>query len=280
MRTSFAIPFAAVLAIGTASVAPAQFSKPSQQQQVQLGLKAAREVRQKERVLPGSDPRVQTVRRVGRRLLSTISDGKEPWEYSFDVIDKKDVNAFALPGGPTFIYTGLLDRIKSEDELAGVMAHELTHVRKEHWAYQYRDQQTRNLGLSVLLILTKANQSTANLLNIGSQVLIDLPYSRKHETEADDIGFAMMEQARYNPQGMVDLFTTLQKASGGGKMPEFLSSHPADTSRIARMQGKIQSASHTFPALTPLVYDQYERWGVNEYQRRRYDTGGRYGGGG
>jgi predicted Zn-dependent protease len=284
MRTSFAIPFAAALAIGTASVAPAQFSKPSQQQQVELGLRAAREIRQKERVLPASDPRVQTVRRVGRRLLATVDDKNAPWEFSFDVIDKKDVNAFALPGGPTFIYTGLLDRIKTEDELAGVMAHELTHVRREHWAYQYRDQQSRNLGLSLLLILTKANQTTANLLNIGSQVLIDLPYSRKHETEADNVGLAMMEQAQYNPQGMVDLFATLQKASGGGKAPEFLSSHPSDSNRIANMQSQIKSANQNWPAMTPLVYDQYERWGINEYQRRRndggrYNNGGRYGGG-
>jgi predicted Zn-dependent protease len=281
MRTSYALPFAAALAIGISATAPAQFGKPSQSDQVKLGLRAAQEVRQKERVLPSSDPRVQTVRRVGRRLLSSISDKNAPWEYSFDVIDNKEVNAFALPGGPTFIYTGLLDRIKTEDELAGVMAHELTHVRNEHWAYQYRDQQSKNLGLSLILILTRANRTVADLASIGSQVLIDLPYSRKHETEADNIGFDMMTKAGYNPQGMADLFTTLQRASGGGKPPEFLSSHPADNSRIANIQNRIkQNNAARYPALTPLVYDQYERWGVNEYQKGRYESGGRYGGGG
>jgi predicted Zn-dependent protease len=157
------------------------------------------------------------------------------------------------------------------------MAHELMHVRKEHWAYQYRDQQSRNLGLSLILILTRANRTVADLASIGSQVLIDLPFSRKHETESDEQGFDMMVRAGYNPQGMVDLFTTLQRASSGGKPPEFLSSHPSDGSRIARIQNRIRQANaSSFPALRPLVYDQYDRWGINQYQRR---TGGRWGGG-
>src|SRR5215212_9069036 len=100
MRTRFALPFAAALAIGTAASAPAQFGKPSQTDQVKLGLRAAQEIRQKERVLPSSDPRVQTVRRIGQRLLSSMTPDRAPWEYSFDVIDNKQVNAFALPGGP------------------------------------------------------------------------------------------------------------------------------------------------------------------------------------
>ncbi len=272
------LPIAAALAFGSAATASAQFGKPSQSEQVKLGLRAAQEVRQKERVLPSSDPRVQTVRRVGQRLLSGAGNDRNPWEYSFDVIDNKQVNAFALPGGPTFVYTGLLQRMKSEDELAAVMAHELTHVRREHWAYQYRDQQSRNLGLSVLLILTRANRTVGDLASIGSQVLIDLPFSRKHETESDEQGYDMMVKAGYNPQGMVDLFTTLQRASGGGKPPEFLSSHPSDGSRIARIQNRIrQTNTNNYPALRPLVYDQYDRWGINEYQRR--NTGGRWGGG-
>ncbi|MEZ0325202.1 MAG: M48 family metallopeptidase [Fimbriimonas sp.] len=278
MRTSFVLPIAAALAMGTATTAPAQFGKPSQAEQVKLGLRAAQEVRQKERVLPSSDPRVQTVRRVGQRLLSSMAPDKAPWEYSFDVIDNKQINAFALPGGPTFVYTGLLDRMKSEDELAAVMAHELTHVRNEHWAYQYRDQQSRNLGLSLILILTRANRTVGDLASIGSQLLIDLPFSRKHETEADERGYDMMVKAGYNPQGMVDLFTTLQRSSGGGKAPEFLSSHPSDSNRIAKIQSRIRQANtNSYPALRPLIYNQYDQWGVNQYQQRR--TGGRWGGG-
>jgi predicted Zn-dependent protease len=250
------------------ATAPAQFSKPSQQDQVKLGKRAAQEIRQKERVLPSSDSRVQLVRRVARRLLSGVDDKGAPWEYSFDVIDNKEVNAFALPGGPTFVYTGLLDKVHSEDELAAVMGHELTHVRREHWAYQYRDEQTRNLGLSLLLILGKANRTITNLASIGAEVLINLPYSRGHESEADDGGFDMMTRAGYNPQGMVDLFTTL-KGAGGSKPPEWLSTHPADSSRINHVKSLIDQHPGNWPALTPINLGYYDNWYKGRNQRQQ-----------
>src|SRR4051812_40966506 len=102
MNRKPALAFAAVLALSLAVSAPAQFGKPSKQQQVQLGLRAANELRSKEKVLPSYDDRVKTLRRVANRLLGTVDDQGQPWQYSFDVIQSKDVNAFALPGGPTF----------------------------------------------------------------------------------------------------------------------------------------------------------------------------------
>jgi beta-barrel assembly-enhancing protease len=255
MNRTLLLPFVVILAMGVAAPAHAQFGKPSKQEQVKLGLRAANEVRQKERTLPSSDERVQTLRRVANRLLTTANDAKEPWEYSFEVIQSKQVNAFALPGGPTFFYSGLLDKLMTEDELAGILAHELTHVRKEHWAYQYRDMQQKNLLLNLGLILIKANNQTAGLASIGLDVLVNLPYSRKHETQADDGGYDMMVRAGYNPEGLADVFRLL-KSLPGSKPPPFLSDHPADSARIKHIEDRIHKEGRTFPSQRPLPWSR------------------------
>jgi len=253
MRQSVATMIAATAVLGVSASAPAQFSRPSRQQQIQLGKQAAQEIRQKERVLPSSDPRVQTLRRVGRRLLSTVNDRNDPWEYSFDVIDSPQLNAFALPGGPTFFYTGLLNKMRSEDELAAVLGHELAHVRREHWAYQYRDQSQRNALLTLGAIIFRPSRTVLQGAGLLS-TLTDLKYSRKHETESDDQGYDMMVRAGYNPQGMVDVFTMLAQNARGGRPPEFLSSHPADANRIRRIQEKMRRSGQRFPSLRPMNY--------------------------
>jgi beta-barrel assembly-enhancing protease len=225
--------------------------KPSPNQQAQLGQRAAADLKKKEKVLPETDPRVVMVRKVGNHLLSTFKDDK-PWKFSFDVIASKEVNAFALPGGPTFVYTGLLEKLKTQDELAGVLGHELTHVRREHWAYGYRDEQKRSLGLAALLIFTHANRSTADIASIGNDVIFNLPFSRKHESEADNGGIRMMVDAGYNPQGIVDVFKILASLSGKGAPPEFLSDHPSDAKRIKAMQDNVDKLNKTFDPQRPL----------------------------
>jgi predicted Zn-dependent protease len=268
MNHRMTLPIVAMLAMGLTVPASADMFKPSKQQQVDLGKRAAGELRRIERVLPGTDPRVRTLRRVANRLLSNIDERNEPWRYSFDVIENKQVNAFALPGGPTFFYTGLLDKLKTEDELAGVLAHELTHVRREHWAYAYADQQKRQLGLVALLSIFRVNNTLGNIASIANQVVFDLPFSRSHETEADDNGLDMMIRAGYNPQGMVDVFEMLGKQASGGRAPEFLSTHPNESSRITHLQNRINSMAQTFPAMRPLRFDS--GWNDQDRSRDRY----------
>lgn len=254
MRFRLATALAASAALGATALAPAQFSKPNAKQQVTLGKQAAAEVRQKEKVLPASDQRVQILRKVARRVLRGVNDGSQPWEYSFDVVDSNEVNAFALPGGPTFFYTGLLNRMKTEDELAAVLAHELTHVRKEHWAYQYRDQQKTNALFTLGALILRPSRDVMNVAGLGLSVLVDLPFSRKHESEADKIGYDLMLKAGYNPQGMVDVFEMLRQTSNGGKPPEFLSSHPDDKNRIRTIQERIRKEGKNYPGQTLLPW--------------------------
>lgn len=239
---------AAVFLLPAASSAQFTFKKPGPDQQIKLGEQAANELRKHEKVLPASDPRVRTLRRVGQRLLATIDDD-EPWEFTFDVIESKEVNAFALPGGSTFFYTGLLDRLKTEDELAGVLGHELTHVRREHWAKRVAEQNKRDLLLTGLLIFGRANNTAAGLAGLGND-LYTMQFSRGDENDADVRGFDMMTRAGYNPQGMADVFRMLE--SLGGKQPEFLSDHPSDKNRVKRIEELAAKSGKSYPPQTPL----------------------------
>lgn len=239
-----------------ASLAPAGSAqadpfRPSAQDQVQLGQRVAAQIRRELKVLPADDPWVKLVRRVGDRLLSTIDDGDKPWEYSLDVIDSPDINAFSLPGGPTFVYMGLLKKLTSEDELAGVLGHELTHVRKEHWSRLYAGEQKRDLVINLVLILARANNNIASLAQIGDDVFFSLKYSRQAESEADFGGFQMMTGAGYNPQGMVELFHMFETAPGE-KEPEFVSDHPSDEKRAQRIEQLAKDSGKTYPPERPI----------------------------
>lgn len=252
MRTLTALVATAAIALSATPAHADQF-KPSKSQQVKLGTQAADEIRKKQRVLPENDPRVRLVRKIGNRLLDTVDLKKEPWKFSFDVIESKQVNAFALPGGPTFIYTGLLDKLESEDELAGVMGHEMTHVLKEHWARQYAASQKRQLGIGILLGVLHANSAFQNLGSLVD-VLEQTKYSRSEEGAADEGGFQQMVGAGYNPEGMADVFRMFSKQKSGGASIPFLADHPSDKARIAKIESMIQASHQSFPPQRPLIY--------------------------
>ena len=244
---------AGVLLLAGAS-AHADVFRPTPTQQVQIGKRAAQFLRTKEQVLPASDPRVKTLRRVARRILATFDERDAPWEYSFDVIDSKEINAFALPGGATFFYTGLMDKLKTEDELAGVLGHELTHVRKQHWAIAYADGEKRNLGLTILLMAVRANSNLNNIAGLSDDLIFELPFSRKHETEADDGGYDSSIAAGYNPQGLADTFKMMRQEIKDGAPPEFFSDHPDDKNRIKRIEDKIEKSGASYPPQIPIDY--------------------------
>jgi beta-barrel assembly-enhancing protease len=252
MRTLTALVATAAIALSAAPARADQF-KPSRDQQVKLGTQAAAEIRKKEKVLPEYDPRVRLVRRIGNKILGTIDLKDQPWKFSFDVIESKQVNAFALPGGPTFVYTGLLDKLESEDELAGVMAHELTHTVKEHWAKQYASNQKRQLGIGILLGVLRANSAWQNVGGLVN-ALEATKFSRSEENQADQEGFKHVVSAGYNPEGMVDVFRMFQKMKSGGQGIPFLASHPSDKSRIENLQKLIRASNQTFPPQRPLIY--------------------------
>lgn len=227
----------ALLVLGTGAPLRADIFTPSTQDQIKLGDQAAAQVVRQYPVV--QDERTRRVEAIGRQLLAALAPNERgPWDYRFHLLRSKAINAFALPGGNVFAFTGLYDRMKTEDELAAVMGHELTHVRKQHWAKMAGEQAKREAALSVLLGLTHAPPVWQNVAGIAD-TLLTLRYSRKDEDQADAGGLQDMVAAGYNPQGMLDLFRNLTDAAGTGAGPAFLADHPLTTERIQRTQERI-----------------------------------------
>lgn len=218
--------------------------------QIALGKKAKEQIKKEEKVLPETDPRVQEVRRIGQMLVDKIPADerkKRPFEYTFDVVENKELNAFAVPGGPIFFHTGLLDRLQTEDQVAGILAHEIIHIRNQHWASAYGDQTKRQLGIVVLLSILKAGSTAYDVAGLADAFFLGLPYSRKHENEADKVGFDLAVAAGVNPQGMVDVFKILKEAAGGKKGPgEWASTHPDTDKRISGLEARVKAAKDPY----------------------------------
>lgn len=240
--------------------APAQaqnlnpFRPPSVEDQKKLGDQAAAQILQKYPEV--KDSRASHFKDVCQRLVSKLSDNdRKTWNFRFHLIESDEINAFALPGGETFMFTGLYKQLTSDDALAAVMGHELTHVRQQHWARAESENQKRNALIGAGLILFKANQ-TQQAIGASVTQVIGLKYSRGDEDAADKGGLENMVAAGYNPQGMLDLFATLQKVSGNGgdkRLGDFLSDHPLTSSRIDNTKKRIAAMGKSnFPALTPL----------------------------
>lgn len=230
----------------------ADIFKPSVQDQIKLGEQAAADIKKQFPVLPDTDPRVQLLQKVADKIVATFPKG-EPWHYSFTVLQSSQVNAFALPGGPMFFFTGILDKLKTEDELAGVIGHELTHVRKQHWANMEASALRRRIFITLGLIFLHVNYFGTQLADLADQVYT-LQYSRGDEGQADEGGFNAMTAAGYNPQGMIDLFQLFEKLGSSG--PEFASDHPSDNHRIQHIQDLMKKANKVYQAQIPLNWPQ------------------------
>jgi predicted Zn-dependent protease len=234
------------------------FAAPSPTDQQKVGDKAAQKILQKYKEV--HDGRARHFDQLGQRLVSALSlDDRKTWNFRFHVLDSKAVNAFALPGGNMFMYTGLYEKLTTDDALAAVTGHEMTHVRKQHWAQAYAKREQRETLLALGLSIFHASDATQSLVGLADGVLT-LKYSRSAEAQADAGGLRNMVDADYNPEGMIQLFQILQQVSGnGGSVAgDFLSDHPLTSDRIKAAQKQIDQLDrdHRFPALTPLDYSR------------------------
>ena len=211
------------------------FNLISIEEEKQLGEKFAVEIEKKHKVV--TDPEVQNyINRVGARLMTGVQ--KVDFPYSFKVVKDDSINAFAVPGGHTYVNTGLIKAAASETELASVMAHEINHVVARHSTRQM----TQQYGYSLVAGLLLGNQGEVAKLaaDLFGQAGL-LHYSREMESQADYLGIQTMYQAGYNPQGMVSFFNKLAAAGrqDPGKIAQFFSSHPGTTERIQGIQEEI-----------------------------------------
>ncbi len=211
--------------------------KPSDD--VTAGRQAAAQVEQQFPIIRDQDIE-SYVERVGQRLVSAIpQEFQHPeFRYYFKVVNARDINAFALPGGPMYINRGMIEAARNEGEMAGVMAHELSHVALRHGTAQATKAQKYSILAGIGAIAGAViGGAPGAIIGQGSQVAVGtyfLKFSREYETEADVLGAQIMARAGYDPRDLANMFRTIQQQGGSGG-PQFLSSHPNPNNRYERI---------------------------------------------
>lgn len=213
------------------------------EQEIAMGLQAAPEMAKRHGGF-SSDPRKSAlVKQVGQKLVMATEARNTPYKFDFHLLaDRMTVNAFALPGGQIFITEALLNLLKTEDELAGVLGHEIGHVVGRHSSEQIAKSQLIN-GLTNAAIMATAGddgsgQGSAQMAMLVNQ-MVTTKYGRGDEIESDRLGVRFMIECGYNPEALIQVMEVLKKASGGGGAPEFLSTHPAPDNRKDLIQEEI-----------------------------------------
>lgn len=176
------------------------------------------------------------------------------WKWEVNVIASNELNAFCMPGGKIMVYSGLIDQLRlSDDEIAVVLGHEISHALREHSREHVSQAMAAQTAIGVGAALLGLGQGSADLAGAGYQALIATRFSRNDESEADRIGLELTARAGYDPRAGVTLWQKMINANQGGRPPEFLSSHPAEASRVSQIQSLL-------PTVMPL-YDAARRRG-------------------
>ena len=234
LKQTVTLLLAVLLAVPAWTVSPSSPQLPnpgsagmSREDQQKLGLQAMAEVYKQMPVLPDSSPITQYVQGLGKKLAKQIPQ-QYTWPYQFHVVQQKEINAFALPGGPMFVNVGTINAAQNEAQLAGVMSHEMAHVYMQHSAKRATSPKTTIAQIVGALGGIFGGSTLGNLARMGIQFgagTLLLKYSREDEDQADAVGAIIAYKADYNPMELANFFEILAKQSGGGG-PQFLSDHP------------------------------------------------------
>ena len=264
-----------VMAIGVAALAGcetnpytgrSQLLMTSMSEEMEMGAQAYDQVKSDPKMRPSQDPReIEPVKRVAARIVEAAKRSKYAemakqfqWEVTI-IKDDKTANAFALPGGKMAVYTGIFPMAKTEAGLAAVMGHEVVHALARHGAERMSQGQLTNAGLQIIGVAAGAaggggmlGQSAMAALGVGAQVGVLLPFSRKHESEADYIGILLAADAGYDPRESVALWERMGQMSGGGGPSEFMSTHPSHETRIDQLKKWMPEAMAIYQAKRPV----------------------------
>ena len=220
----------------------AQVRLLSVEDEIQIGRESQKEVRRQLRELTDHDV-TSYVATIGRRLAARATGPRYP--YSFTVANYREINAFALPGGPVWIHRGALAAAQNEAQLAAILAHEIAHISQRHAADQITKQLVAN-GFIGLLGAMLGNGRSAQTAQLGARVMAGgymLRFSRDDEREADAVGAAIMRRAGWDAREMIRLIETLRKEQGRdpASLEVFLSSHPPPEERARRLRSSLRS---------------------------------------
>lgn len=223
----------------------------SPEQETALGLQSYQQVLSESDVLQ-SGPEVELVNRVAQRLAAATGETGSHFDWRASVVRSPSANAFCLPGGKIVVYTGILPVAKTEAGLAAVLGHEMAHATSRHGSqrlFQTRLADTIMMGAQSSLALgdmdPQQRQTVLAALGAGAKFGVLLPFSREHETEADEIGLLYMARAGYDPREAIDFWKRMS-AAGTGQPPEFMSTHPSHGTRIERLNEVMPKALNEY----------------------------------
>jgi len=243
-----------------------QLLMTSVSQEIQMGAQAYDQVKRDPKMRPSQDPReIEPVKRVAARIVEAAKRSKyaemaNQFQWEVTVIkDDKTANAFALPGGKMAVYTGIFPMAKTEAGLAAVMGHEVVHALARHGAERMSQGQLTNATLQVVGAAAEASggggmlgQAAMAALGVDAEVNVLLPFSRKHESEADYVGILLAADAGYDPRESVALWERMGRISGGGAPSEFMSTHPSHETRITQLKKWMPEAMAIYQTKQPV----------------------------
>jgi predicted Zn-dependent protease len=225
-----------------------QFMVVSDAQLAQMADQTWQDALSQERVSRDANRNAQ-VRRVGERIAGV--SGLTQYDWEFVVFESEQANAWALPNGKVAMYTGMLDLMENDDQVATVVGHEVAHVAGRHAAERASQQMAAGLGTSLAAVAIGATgrggdnaDMWAGVLGAGATFAVILPYSRSHELEADRIGVDYMDRAGYRPSQALDFWSRMAGRDQTGRPPVFLSTHPDPQNRIVQLRQHIQSRGY------------------------------------
>lgn len=193
--------------------------------------------------------RVTTVASRIRPHTAVFRSDAPGWKWEVNVINSDELNAFCMPGGKIMFYSGLINKLHlTDDEIAIVMGHEIAHALREHSREQVSKAMAAQTAIGFGSALLGLGQGSADLANVGYNALIATKFSRNDESEADVIGLELSARAGYNPRAGVSLWQKMINAQGGGNSSDFLSSHPADSSRIRKIESLLPTVMPLYEA--------------------------------
>src|SRR5687767_7357222 len=216
-----------------------------------MGAQQYRQFLSTNRVVSTSSNRdAEMVRRVGQRVTRAVeayyaerglSQELQGYKWEYNLVNDKAINAWCMPGGKIVVYSGLLPVTQNEAALAVVMGHEITHSIFQHGNERMSQAiGAEAVGMGLQVALANKPAETQNLFyaayGLGANIGLLLPYSRKHELEADRYGLIWTAMAGYNPQEAINLWRRMERSSSGNRPPEFLSTHPTEGKRIEQLQ--------------------------------------------
>jgi predicted Zn-dependent protease len=264
-----------VMAIGVAALSGcetnpytgrSQLLMTSMSEEMKMGAQAYDQVKNDPKMRPSQDLReIEPVKRVAARIVEAAKRSKyaevaQQFQWEVTIIkDDKTANAFALPGGKMAVYTGIFPMAKTEAGLAAVMGHEVVHALARHGAERMSQGQLTNATLQVVGATAGTaggsgmlGQAAMAALGVGAQVGVLLPFSRKHESEADYIGILLAADAGYDPRESVALWERMGQMSSGGAPSEFMSTHPSHETRIDQLKKWMPEAMAIYQTKPPV----------------------------